>query len=39
MTAPDNLYGEGTVVVEDTANLGNVDWRELFTDPRFAGTY
>ena len=32
-TAPDNLYGEGTAVV-DTANLGNVDWRELFTDPR-----
>ena len=29
-TAPDNLYGEGTAVV-DTANLGNVDWRELFT--------
>ena len=33
-TAPDNLYGEGTAAVVDTANLGNVDWRELFTDPR-----
>ena len=24
-TAPDNLYGEGTAAVVDTANLGNVD--------------
>lgn len=29
---PDDLYG-GEVVTEDTAGLGNMDWRELFTDP------
>ena len=29
---PDQLYG-GEVVTEDTASLGNMDWRELFTDP------
>ena len=29
---PDHLYGE-EVVAEDTASLGNMDWRELFTDP------
>ena len=29
---PDQLYG-GEVVSEDTASLGNMDWRELFTDP------
>ena len=28
---PDNLYG-GEVVAEDTAGLGTMDWRELFTD-------
>ncbi|MDO4528301.1 MAG: efflux transporter outer membrane subunit [bacterium] len=32
-TTPENLYGE-EVVSEDTTNLGNVDWRELFTDPQ-----
>lgn len=32
-TAPDYLYGEETAVA-DTTNLGNVDWRELFTDPQ-----
>lgn len=32
-TAPDHLYGEETAVA-DTTNLGNVDWRELFTDPQ-----
>ena len=26
---PDHLYGE-EVVAEDTASLGNMDWRELF---------
>ncbi|MCD8183170.1 MAG: TolC family protein [Bacteroides sp.] len=31
-TVPDNLYGE-EVVAEDTTSLGNLDWRELFTDP------
>ena len=29
---PDQLYG-GEVVIEDTVSLGNMDWRELFTDP------
>lgn len=28
---PDQLYG-GEVVTEDTVSLGNMDWRELFTD-------
>ena len=31
-TTPDNLYGE-EVAVDDTTNFGNVNWRELFTDP------
>ena len=31
-SVPDQLYG-GEVVAEDTASLGNMDWRELFTDP------
>lgn len=31
-TVPENLYGE-EVVSKDTANLGNMDWRRLFTDP------
>ena len=31
-SVPDQLYG-GEVVTEDTASLGNMDWRELFTDP------
>lgn len=31
-SVPDQLYG-GKVVAEDTASLGNMDWRELFTDP------
>lgn len=30
-SVPDDLYG-GEVVTEDTAGLGNMDWRELFTD-------
>ena len=29
-SVPDQLYG-GEVVAEDTASLGNMDWRELFT--------
>lgn len=29
---PDNLYG-GEVVPQDSAGLGAMDWRELFTDP------
>ncbi len=32
-TTPDNLYGE-EVTVDDTTNFGNVNWRELFTDPQ-----
>lgn len=32
-TTPDNLYGE-EVAVNDTTNFGNVNWRELFTDPQ-----
>ncbi len=31
-SVPENLYGT-EVLAEDTASLGNVDWRELFTDP------
>lgn len=27
-TTPDNLYGE-EVVVDDTTNFGNINWREL----------
>ena len=32
-TTPDNLYGE-EVAVDDTTNFGNVNWREIFTDPQ-----
>lgn len=32
-TTPDNLYG-AEVAVDDTTNFGNVNWRELFTDPQ-----
>ena len=32
-TVPDHLYGE-EVVAEDTACFGNMEWRELFTDPQ-----
>ena len=32
-TTPDTLYGE-EVAVDDTPNFGNVNWRELFTDPQ-----
>ena len=32
-TTPDNLDGE-EVAVDDTTNFGNVNWRELFTDPQ-----
>lgn len=33
-TVPDNLYGEEIAIGGDTASLGNVEWRELFTDPQ-----
>ena len=29
---PDNLYGDSLSYGTDTASLGNVYWRELFTD-------
>ena len=32
LPSPTIFYG-GEVVTEDTAGLGNMDWRELFTDP------
>lgn len=31
-SVPDRLYGE-EVAVADTVNLGNLSWREFFTDP------
>lgn len=30
---PENLYGEELAVATDTAGLGCIAWRELFTDP------
>lgn len=30
-TTPDQLYGE-EIATDDTTNLGNLDWRDLFTD-------
>ncbi|MCC8089155.1 MAG: TolC family protein [Rikenellaceae bacterium] len=30
-TIPDNLYGE-EIIIDDTTNFGNMNWRELFTD-------
>ncbi|WP_455628799.1 efflux transporter outer membrane subunit [Parabacteroides chinchillae] len=32
-TTPDNLYGE-EVITDDTTNFGNMNWKELFTDPQ-----
>ena len=32
-TTPDQLYGE-EIATDDTTNLGNLDWRDLFTDPQ-----
>ena len=29
---PEGLYGSETVVSADTANFGNLSWREVFTD-------
>lgn len=31
---PENLYGQETVVTEDTVTLGSINWREVFTDPQ-----
>ena len=33
-TVPDNLYGDVTVVSDDTSTLGNIAWQEIFTDPQ-----
>ena len=30
---PEGLYGSESVAVADTANFGNLSWREVFTDP------
>ena len=31
-SVPENLYGE-EVTVSDTASIGNIHWRDFFTDP------
>lgn len=30
---PEGLYGDESAAVADTANFGNLSWREVFTDP------
>ena len=30
---PEGLYGSETVAATDTANFGNLSWKEVFTDP------
>ena len=30
---PEGLYGSESVAAADTANFGNLSWREVFTDP------
>lgn len=32
-TVPEDLYGDAPGLTGDTANLGNAEWRDLFTDP------
>ena len=32
-TVPDNLYGD-VITAEDSTELGNIAWREVFTDPK-----
>lgn len=32
-SVPDNLFRDETTVAADTAGIGTLDWRELFTDP------
>ena len=34
---PEDLYGESFSQTGDTANFGNTDWREVFTDPVLQG--
>ena len=34
---PEDLYGDTLVQTSDTANFGNTDWREVFTDPVLQG--
>ncbi|WP_297903925.1 efflux transporter outer membrane subunit [uncultured Parabacteroides sp.] len=31
---PEDLFGQETAVTEDTVALGNMNWREVFTDPQ-----
>ena len=31
---PINLYGEEVVVTDTLDNMGNLSWREVFTDPQ-----
>lgn len=31
---PDRLYGSESIAAIDTANFGNLSWREVFTDPQ-----
>ena len=33
-TVPDNLYGNEVVAKEDSSGFGNMNWREIFTDPQ-----
>ena len=37
-SVPDNLYGDSLSYGTDTASLGNVYWRELFTDTLYSIT-
>lgn len=30
---PDGLYGSDSIAAADTANFGNLSWKEVFTDP------
>ncbi len=30
---PEGLYGEEVLVTDDTTNIANLSWREIFTDP------
>ena len=32
-TVPEDLYGNETIVTDTLNNIGNLSWRELFTDP------
>lgn len=30
---PEDLYGDNVTLTSDTTNFGNMNWREIFTDP------